>query len=266
MLTIGDVAARAGMRVATLREWERRHGFPSPQRLASGHRRYSVEQAEQVREVLARQRAGLSLPAAIRSVRTTGPPDSSVFAAVAEASSRPAVRLSRRAMLAISRAIEDTAAASGGPTVALGSFQREQVFRGCERRWRELARGSVSCVVLADFAEARSRAGVIEVPVGDASPLHREWAVAVAGRRVRACLAGWESLDAAGHFEALWSVDPDVVAAALRRGLAVARSAAPDAMLPDATSPLLDPPPLDRDAPSQTMALMDRVIARLDRP
>ena len=42
---------------------------------------------------------------------------------------RPSMRLSRRSMLAISRSIEDACAASGGPSVLVGSFQREAVFR-----------------------------------------------------------------------------------------------------------------------------------------
>jgi DICT domain-containing protein len=214
----------------------------------------------QVREVLDRQRSGMSLVAAIRSVRATAPADTSVFAAVAEISFRPAVRLSRRAMLAISRSIEDAAAATGGPTVALGSFQRESVFRGCEGRWRELARGSSTCIVLADFDSVRSHGSLVEVPVARESPLQREWAVAVSSRRLHACLAGWESLDGRGrHFEAVWSVDPEVVGAALRRGFEVARSTAPD-LVPDV--PIA---PADGDRLDDALDLMDRIIARLDR-
>jgi DNA-binding transcriptional MerR regulator len=259
-LTIGDVASRVGMRVGTLREWERRHGFPSSHRLPSGHRRYTEAQVGQVREVLDRQRSGQSLPLAIRSVLAVVPAETSVFAAVADASARPAVPLSRRAMLAVSRSIEDAAAASGGPSIALGCFQREAVFRGCEGRWRELARGSSTCVVLADFDTARAHDGVVEVPVDRASPLQREWAVVVASRRVQACLAGWESL--AGHgarFEAIWSVDPAVVSAALTRGFDVARSIAPGLV------PHLAPVSPDRDRLHDAMELMDRIIGRLDR-
>ena len=40
MLKIGELAEQVGVRPATLREWERRHGFPTPERLLSGHRRY----------------------------------------------------------------------------------------------------------------------------------------------------------------------------------------------------------------------------------
>ena len=40
-LTIAAVATRTGVSVATLRAWERRYGFPVPQRLPGGHRRYT---------------------------------------------------------------------------------------------------------------------------------------------------------------------------------------------------------------------------------
>ena len=41
-LTIREVVQRTGVEAPTLRMWEQRHGFPDPQRLPSGHRRYSA--------------------------------------------------------------------------------------------------------------------------------------------------------------------------------------------------------------------------------
>lgn len=43
MLSIGEVARTSGVSVETLRNWERRYGFPVPQRRRSGHRRYPVD-------------------------------------------------------------------------------------------------------------------------------------------------------------------------------------------------------------------------------
>lgn len=40
MLSIGAVAKATGIRVETLRTWERRYGFPRPERTGSGHRKY----------------------------------------------------------------------------------------------------------------------------------------------------------------------------------------------------------------------------------
>ena len=63
--------------------WETRYSFPTPVRLASGHRRYSELQLEQVLAVVRAREQGLSLPSAIEHARTiaveTRP---SVYAAV----------------------------------------------------------------------------------------------------------------------------------------------------------------------------------------
>lgn len=50
-LSIGDVSDRTGIPVDTLRTWERRYGFPQPERRASGHRRYSPKTVQQLRWV-----------------------------------------------------------------------------------------------------------------------------------------------------------------------------------------------------------------------
>src|SRR5947209_10227291 len=70
-LPIREIAARSGVPAGTLRMWEERYGFPKPQRLPSGHRRFTEEQVEAVRAVLAAREAGLSLPAAIERVVDT---------------------------------------------------------------------------------------------------------------------------------------------------------------------------------------------------
>jgi DICT domain-containing protein len=260
MLTIGELSARTGVRSATLREWERRHGFPWPERLPSGHRRYPAAVVEEVRAVLERQRAGLSLSAAIRSVRAATSSESSIYAAVAETSARPSALLSRRAMLAISRSIEDACAAAGSSAAIVGSFQREAVFRGCEARWAELARTASACVVLADFNRVSVGRHLVEVPIGDQSPLRREWAIAVVGPRLAACVAGWESLEPGSRrFEAHWSVEPGVVRAGVERGLTLGRVAAPGAVA-DVAMPAPGDDPL-----REAMALFDRVLGRLDR-
>ena len=59
-LSISDVVERTGVAEGTLRMWERRHGFPVPERLPSGHRRYSDDQVESVLRVVAGRSAGLS--------------------------------------------------------------------------------------------------------------------------------------------------------------------------------------------------------------
>jgi DICT domain-containing protein len=165
-------------------------------------------------------------------------------------------------MLAFSRAIEDACLAAGGATALAGCFQREQVYRGCESRWREMARGAEVCVVLADFGRPGGDERVLEVPIGAQSPLQREWAVAVTAPPVAACLAGWEWPGAGdGRFEAVWSVDPAVVRAAIDRALSVARVTLKD-RVPDLPGAVV-PAAVDTLVPA--MRLLDRVVERLDR-
>src|SRR5690348_611831 len=68
-LSIGDLAAGSGVNEATLRMWESRHGFPVPQRLESGHRRYTERDLEAVRSVVRARAEGLSLASAIERAR-----------------------------------------------------------------------------------------------------------------------------------------------------------------------------------------------------
>ncbi|MEZ5988292.1 MAG: cobalamin B12-binding domain-containing protein [Planctomycetota bacterium] len=51
LLSIGQLAERAGLSPDTIRVWERRYGRPASIRLPSGHRRYRPEQAEWLRRV-----------------------------------------------------------------------------------------------------------------------------------------------------------------------------------------------------------------------
>ena len=142
------------------------------------------------------------------------------------------------------------AVSSGKPSSGLG--------RRCGTTWHG---GATTCVVLADFPEVRIDGGILEVPIDDAPPLHREWAVAVAGPGLHACLTGWELLGAGDAiFEAIWTIAPAAVHAAIERVLAVAHHRAPD-HVPDITPT----PPGGGDPLAQVLNLMDRVIARLDR-
>ncbi|MEC9398125.1 MAG: MerR family transcriptional regulator, partial [Myxococcota bacterium] len=45
-LSIGAVSQATGIPVETLRTWERRYGFPSPERSDGGHRQYNASIVE----------------------------------------------------------------------------------------------------------------------------------------------------------------------------------------------------------------------------
>src|SRR5689334_18701388 len=104
VLKIQEVAAQTGVPAATLRAWEERYGFPEPERLPSGHRRYRAGDVRAVAEVLRLREGGMALPAAIERARSspTGAPAASIFAALRRRRPDMATNvLNKRAMLAL---------------------------------------------------------------------------------------------------------------------------------------------------------------------
>jgi DNA-binding transcriptional MerR regulator len=234
--TIGEVATRTGTSVATLRAWERRYGFPRPQRREGGHRRYSDQDVALLQRVAEERGRGLSVAAAIdrATAASTGPPRS-VFAALR--SLRPQIspqQLRKPELLRLSRAIEDESCARAERAILLGGFQDARHFRSSERRWRDLSRTAETTVVYAEFKRPRlTGRGPAEVPVGRGDPLSREWMVICDAPSHAACLAGWE-LPGQGAgperdrlFEALWSVEPQAVRDAARIAGELAAERAP---------------------------------------
>jgi MerR family transcriptional regulator, light-induced transcriptional regulator len=220
-MSIGDVVARTEVPEATLRMWERRHGFPRPHRTPSGHRRYSHEQVEGVQRVVAARAAGLSLRAAIERAQEPQPSSSrSLFATLRRR--RPELQprlLGKPILLAFSHAIEDELMARADRGMLFGGFQRERFYRQAQGRWRELASGAAHAVVFADFARARApRARPQEIPVDQSHPLAREWVLVYVAPDAAVCLAAREapasSVSAPSGrrmFETVWSVEAEVV-------------------------------------------------------
>jgi DICT domain-containing protein len=218
-LTIAQLGERTGLPPGTLRMWEARHGFPEPARLPGGHRRYDEDDVALVLEVLRLRDQGLSLASAVDRARARRRPAGSIFAGLRgrRADVAPVI-LPKRAVLVLSRAIEDEYCARAGAGAIVGSFQRERFYRRSERRWRDLAQTADVAVALADFAAPAARPDApVEMPVERHHPLAREWAVVVSAGEAQACLAAWEQpsaselADRARRFEVLWSFDPSVV-------------------------------------------------------
>jgi DICT domain-containing protein len=232
-LSIGDVAARTGVSEGTLRMWERRHGFPSPERTARGHRRYDPEQVRRIREVLTGRAAGLSVGAAIERARRE-PEDggSSIFAALRQRPPELApLLLRKRAVLALSHGIEDEVLARAERGVLFASFQRERFYRQAESRWRALAQGAALAIVFADFERTRAARRPIEIRSPE-DALAREWAIVCDADRSAACLAGREppssnadEPSARRVFEVIWSVEAEAVRDAARICTALAARA-----------------------------------------
>ncbi len=236
-LSTTQLAELTGVPAATLRMWEARHGFPAPGRLAGGHRRYGERDVELVRAVVHARQEGLSLAAAIDRARAgDAPAPASIFAGLARR--RPELQpmtLSKPALLALSRAIEDEHLAGGRGGALVGSFQTARFYRQSERRWRELARNARVAVALADFKRLRRPAhGPVQVPVRRDHPLAREWAIVIHAPDGSACLAAWEipapvaPADADRRFEVLWSPEPEVAVDALAVAGDWIASSAPD--------------------------------------
>jgi MerR family transcriptional regulator, light-induced transcriptional regulator len=247
--------------------WERRYGFPAPERLPSGHRRYSEHEIELIRVVAAKRSAGLALPVAIAQARSEGSRiDTSVYAALRRR--RPDLEprvLLKPMMLALSHAIEDEALARAQRLMVFGSFQRERFYRQAQPRWRELARTAEVAVVFADFARLRAPHGAaVEVPVPREHPLNREWALVCEGQDFAVCLTGWESPESRqGHdemrrFEAIWSVEPEVVREASRICCAIAAARRP--AVAEAARARMEAPP--SSAPESQIRLASAVTAR----
>ncbi|MBW3631274.1 MAG: MerR family DNA-binding transcriptional regulator [Gemmatimonadetes bacterium] len=57
-MTIGELAAEAGVNVQTVRYYERRGLLPQPERTASGYRQYDVEALERLRFIRQAQDLG----------------------------------------------------------------------------------------------------------------------------------------------------------------------------------------------------------------
>lgn len=268
-LTIREVASRTGVSAATLRMWESRYGFPAPERLPSGHRRFTEEDVERVRRVVADREAGLSMRAAIeRAMGRRTEPETSIFAALRRR--RPDLLpyvLPKRTLIALSHAIEDECCARAERPVLLASFQRARFYRDAESRWRELARTAHAAVVFASFPERRDPdGGPVEVPVDPSHPTLREWALVCDAPDYAAFLAAWErpgqdeAPDLDRRFETIWSVEPELVREAAHVAAGIATAAAPD-LGPLLNPRLADTPPPASDEMRLVSALTSRMVA-----
>jgi DICT domain-containing protein len=272
-LSIGDIVARTGVAEPTLRMWERRHGFPQPARTANGHRRYTDEQVEMVEEVVAARSQGLSLPAAIERAQHLHREQSwSAFAKIRRRQPELEPRVvSKPALIALSHAIEDEMLARAERQVIFGCFQRVPFYRREQSRWLELTQGSRAAAVFADFEVACDPAsGPAEIPVALGDPLSREWALVCYGERNAVCLAGRETassrVDGASSersFEAVWTVESDVVRDVARACAAATREYLPDVADRAVAWLMLRPISPPREQAALLTAILNRTLSHI---
>jgi DICT domain-containing protein len=273
-LTIREVTKRTGVEAATLRMWEQRHGFPVPERLPSGHRRYSHLHVELIRQVTREREAGLELKAALenakRAARGERPviEDDSIYSGLRRR--RPDLKsylLTKATLISVSHAIEDECASASQRGMLFGSFQRERFYRSAQPRWRDLAATAECSFVLADFDElAEPEDGPVEVPIDSTEPLGREWSLVYDAPAFGAVLSGWERpgqdqvADMDRCFEALWSVEPDLVRDASTVAYGIVERVAPETV--EGIEELLAKP-VEPQQPTlaQVTALTNRMVA-----
>ena len=235
-LSIGELARQTGVPVATLRSWEDRYGFPQPQRLAGGHRRYDDGDATLIAEILRLRSSGISLQAAIGQARAReAQAGRSVFAGLRRR--HPSLvpqELSKATLLALTRAMEDECCARAERAALFAGFQQERFYRQSADRWGELARTARVVVVFADFGESSGPdAAPLTVRIPADAPLRREWFMVCAAPDYPAFVSAWEFPGQPGvpdgrrRFEVLWSVDPPAVRDAALICAQIARSLSP---------------------------------------
>ena len=287
-LTIGDLAERTGLSPATLRMWEQRHGFPLPQRLESGHRRYLESDVAAVSDVVRRRDSGVRLDVAIADALARAEPGSpSVYAALRRKHPHlPVQRLHKRTLLALSWAIEDEFCAKAERAMIFGAFQHERYYAAARNRWHELALVSRSAFAFAQpekptgFAAPASVStsrrreagtpGPALVPLPAEEPLAREWAVICDSVELPAALTAWElpgQIDVPERervFESMLTVDPVAVRDAARVCAGVAeRAGAPEAA--PVLYALADQPRAGAADLTAVSAMLGRVLSYVDR-
>lgn len=280
LLTIGDLAERTGLSPATLRMWEQRHGFPVPQRLESGHRRYVEADVEAVTDVVRRRDAGVRLDAAIADALARSMPGTpSVYAELRRRHPHLQVqRLRKQTLLALSWAIEDEFCAKAERAVLFGAFQREQYYEAARPRWRELALVARSAFAFAEFPDREhagvdgtgARPGPVLVPLSADQPMAREWAVICDAAHLPAALTAWELPgqadvpDRERVFESILTVDPMAVRDAARVCAQVAERAGAAEAVPTLFQ-LADQPRAGTTDLAAVSTMFGRVLSYVDR-
>ena len=272
-LSIGELARQTGVPVATLRSWEDRYGFPRPQRLPGGHRRYEEGDTALIGEILRLRASGLSLQAAIgQAAGRVAEAQLSVFAGLRRR--HPGLGpqdLSKATLLAITRAMEDECCARAEHATLFAGFQQERFYRQSSERWKELARTARVAVIFADFSESSGAdASPVTVRIPADAPLRREWFLVCAAPDYPAFISGWEFPGQTGvpdnrrRFEVLWSVDPPAVRDAALICAQMARALSPSlGRLPD-DLPDGVPPAASADL-HRAIGLFNRMASYLDK-
>jgi len=255
---IGELSRRTGVGISTLRAWERRHGFPIPDRAPGGHRRYGPQHVEAIHDVVLDVSRGGSVASALASARDRWlAPHLSLWATMRRAlPDVPRVVLGVPTLRAISRAIEDEIAGCADRPFLFASFQDARRWRSARSRWRDLALTSRNTVVMATGITTGGSDTWWQVALARDAPAAREWTVVCDAPRLTACLVAVERPTTEGarrEFEAVWTMEPHAVRAAARSATTIAT----------AIEPQLEPHLIDLQRPASVDETAMRAATRL---
>jgi MerR family transcriptional regulator, light-induced transcriptional regulator len=269
LLSIGELARQTGVNPTTLRSWEKRFGFPTPTRVASGQRRYGELDVAAVRDVTTARSAGMTLEAAIARIRDTSRVQVlSFFAGLRLGDDHRTQIISKQTMLALSHALEDECYLHGDGQILIGAFQQTRFYRASAGRWARLARSAGQTVVFADFQCSRvPPTRPAEIPIPRRSPLEAEWVIASLGHEHAALLVGRELPEPHleqrdRQFQATWSAEPALVRHALSIAISICRTTSPD--VASALATVLATPRPEQVNVTFLASLTNRMIGYLD--
>ena len=216
--------------------------------------------------------SGLAMPAAVtRASRAAQAPAPSVFDAVVNG--HPVLRqqvLRKRTLLALTQAVEDECCTRADRPLLFACFEQERYYRQSQERWQELARTAGSAVVFADFPDhSAPDAKPVLVALPESAPLRREWLLVCDDDSYPACVVAAErpgqsrTREMDRTFEAVWSVDAQVVRDAARVCAALADSLHPGVAVSMRDRLATTPPKASADL-GRAHRLLERVVGYLD--
>ena len=163
LMSIGAVSQATGIPKETLRTWERRYGFPSPERSSTGHRRYSsrvieplklihvaLERGHRPAQIIGQDAEALRALLDLTSREAT--PQASLIPALAALSLEPLAA----AASALDGPASDSSPLDEGATVArwmtlLVKLDREQLHKELEHSWFGLGPKRFLCELVGPF-------------------------------------------------------------------------------------------------------------------
>ncbi|WP_139983980.1 MerR family transcriptional regulator [Nocardioides litoris] len=231
-LTIGDLSEQTGVSPATLRMWEIRYGFPDPRRRESGHRRYTPEDVDDVREIVRLRSEGLRLDAAVAQVVSRGDtrhkvahetvahrpappshtggdariepaftagltePAPSVYATVRRLHPEVAPQqLTKGTLKRLCWGMEDEFCSRALPGEIFGFFQETKYYRASRSRWTQVSALAHHAYAFAQFDEvdpAKDEFGPTLVDLPRNHVMTREWVLVCDAPGAPAVLSAWE--------------------------------------------------------------------------